>query len=219
MEYLIHQEKMNELNAIIGQQGGPATSAASDAMAATQIALAAGDTAKATQEMNKAIEANKIDGKAWSNVQKWHNNRINEDQYGGDSPDPGGNTGGGGIPPNAIQTTPGAGNVLLTAEGGNVAINGKNYAAYVQRGKDSGSGMGPVYHFIGDFDGDMASLSCDGRKIAFSVTDGPGDPGQPYNGNAVEHRPYKAGQYCNVRIGEGGYSDEVMIIYNITKFG
>ena len=215
MEYLIHQEKMDELNAIIGQQGGPATSAASDAMAATQIALAAGDTAKATQEMNKAIEANKLDGKAWSNVQKWHDNRINEDQYGESGPGSGGQGGAGGIPPNAIQTTPGAGNVLLTAEGGNVAINGKNYAAYVQRGAGA---TGPVYHFIGDFDGDVASMSCDGRKIAFSVTDGPADPGTPYNANVAESRPYKKGQYCNFRIGEGGYSDEVVAIYSIAKY-
>lgn len=198
MEYLIHQEKMDELNAIIGQQGGPATSAVSDA-------LAAGDTAK-------AVEANKIDGQAWANLQKWHDDRINEDQYGDPGGQPGGNQPLPGIPPNAIQMYPDKDGHLKTADGKEVTIKGKNYAAYVQRGQGA---TGPVYWFKGDFDAGMASMSCDGHKIAFTVTDSPSDPGEPYNGNTAYVNGYKAGQACNLRIGEGGYSDEVLIIFSI----
>jgi hypothetical protein len=213
MNYLIHQENMDELNAIVGQQGGPIPSKVSDALAEVQIAIAEGNDDKANAALNKAIEANKLSGAAWDNVQEWHDDRINEDQYEGDDggKDPGGELPA--IPSNAIQMFPGKDGHLLTQDGKDITVRGKNYAAHVTGGTGA---TGQVYYFKANYDAPMASMSCDGKKIAFTVTDSPSDPGEPYNANTAYANGYKKGQCCNFRIGEGGYHHDTTAIFSIT---
>lgn len=197
MQYLIHQERMDELLAMITQHGQPATQAA-------KAAMDAGDGAAA----NKALEA---DAKAWEMTKEWHRKRINEDQYGGNGDTGGGHTGDG-IPSNAIQMFRDPDGHLKTKEGGDVAIFGKNYAAYVTAGPGSSA---PWQYFVGEMDGNTASMSCDGRKIAWTVADSPTDPGEPYYANTAYVQPYKKGQYCCFRIGEGGNSAETVAIFSV----
>ena len=212
MNYKVPDHKLEELNEIVGQQGGVIPSQVSDALAAMQIAAAAGNEAEYKKQLNLAIEANKLNGAAWTNVQEWHDEVENEYamEDDGDKDDGGGLPA---IPSNAIQMFPdGAGN-LKTEDGKDITVKGKNYAAYVTGGLGS---TGPVYHFKANYDAGMASMSCDGKKIAFSVSDQPTDPGVPYNANTASANGYKKGQWCNFRIGEGGYSHDTMAIFSIT---
>jgi len=212
MKYLIHEDKMQELNDIIGNQGSPATSKVSDSFAALEVAIKTGTKAEAQAAFTAAVDANKLVGKAWENAQEWHDNRINEDQYEGDDggKDPGGDLPA--IPSNAIQMFRGGDGHLTTEDGKDITIHGKNYAAYVTGGKGASA---PWQWFKADMNGNHVSLSCDGKKIAFVVGDTPTDPGEPYNANTAMHMPYKKGQIASFRIGEGGYSNDTMAIFSV----
>src|SRR6476469_519198 len=72
MNYLIHQDKLDELNAIIGNQGSPATSKVSDSFAALEVAIKTGTKEQAQKAFNDAVNANILVGQAWENAQEWH---------------------------------------------------------------------------------------------------------------------------------------------------
>ncbi len=94
-EYKIPEHEMDELNTIIGNQGGVIPSKVSDALAAMQKAYAEDDEQEAKKQFNIAVEANKLNGAAWDNVQKWHNDMKNEYKV----EDGNGGNGGGTVPP------------------------------------------------------------------------------------------------------------------------
>lgn len=214
MNYLIHQDTLDELDDIIGNQGSPATSKVSDSFAALEVAIKTGTKKEAQAAFDAAVQANILVGKAWEHAQHWHDKVENENQTeDGASGQGGTQPGAPAIPANAIEMFDAGGGNLKTQDGKDVTIQGKNYAAHVKAGKGA---TGPVYHFKANYSAAMASMSCDGRKIAFSVTDAPADPGEPYNGNTASATGYKAGQYCNFRIGEGGYTDDTTAIFSIT---
>ena len=108
MNYSVSPAKLQELNVIVGQQGGTIPTEVSNALAATQTAIAAGDTAGATQHLNEAIAANKKNGAAWSHVQRWHNDVRDGPlcQFGPPGPTGPGPTGGTGSPP-PVSVPPG----------------------------------------------------------------------------------------------------------------
>jgi len=70
--YKAYQQQLDALNALVGNVGGPIPSEVSDALGAMQAAQAAGNTAEAQKQFNKAVEANKKNGVAWGAVQQWH---------------------------------------------------------------------------------------------------------------------------------------------------
>jgi hypothetical protein len=212
MEYLIHEDKMEELNAIIGNQGSPATSKVSDSFAALEVAIKTGTKAEAQKAFDAAVQANILVGKAWTNAQQWHDKRINEDEYEG-STDGGGHGGGTDAPHFPPGTTmcelkPGQNGGF---DLGTVKVNGGHFGAVIPTGDQ-------WQYFVGDKDGDVASMSCDGVKIAFAISGSPADPGTPYNGNTAEQRPYKKGQFVCFRLGEGGYAAERAALFSIHKY-
>jgi hypothetical protein len=211
MEYKVSEAKLHELNMIVGNQGGVIPTQVSNALAAMQAAVAAGDTAEAKKQFYVAVEANQLNGFAWSNVQNWHDDvkRSGSDGTGTSPTDPGG-VPGATIPPGVTECTPSAG-VNGGSNLGTIKVNGGNYGAIVPTG-DMWS------YFTADRDGDVASMSCDGVKISFGVSDTPTDPGTPYNGNTAEFRPYKAGQFVCFRLGEGGYAPSRCALFSILKY-
>ena len=71
-EYHANEHQMHSLNVIVGQKGGVIPSEVSNALAAYQVADAANDQAAMDKAFNDAVEANKKNGAAWSDVQDWH---------------------------------------------------------------------------------------------------------------------------------------------------
>lgn len=83
-DYTVSDAKLQELNVMI-DQGGHIPSAVSDALADAQIAQAQGNDAALTRSLNRAIAANIQSGKAWSNVQNWHDS-VKDSGNGGTTP-------------------------------------------------------------------------------------------------------------------------------------
>lgn len=80
-DYTVSENQLNSLNVMI-DVGGHIPSAVSDALADAQIAQAAGNQSALTSALNRAIAANIQSGKAWSNVQAWHDDIKDEDPPG-----------------------------------------------------------------------------------------------------------------------------------------
>lgn len=209
MNYLIHQDKLDELNAIIGNQGSPATSKVSDSFAALEVAIKTGTKEQAQKAFNDAVNANILVGQAWENAQEWHDDVENENQT--DDGSGGGDDTAPHFPPGTTMhdLKPGQNG---GSDLGTVEVNSGNHGAVIPRGDQ-------WQYFVGDKDGDVASMSCDGVKIAFAISDTPADPGTPYNGNTAEQRPYKKGQFVCFRLGEGGYAPERAALFSILKYG
>jgi len=218
VNYLIHEDKMEELNTIIGKQGSPGTSKVSDSFAALEIAIKSGVKADAQKAFDAAVQANIAVGKAWENAQQWHDKRINEDQYeGGAVPGESGgdNTGPPAIPSNATEMFRGGDGHLQTADGKDITVYGHNYAAHVTGAAQGDGSKTPWQWFTAEMDGNHVSMSCDSHQIAFTVTDKPTDPGVPGFSNTAMVMPYKKGQIVNFRIGAGGYHTAATAIFSV----
>jgi hypothetical protein len=61
-------------------------------------------------------------------------------------------------------------------------------------------------------------MSCDGCQVALNVAASPTDPGAAWVSNAAEKRPYKAGQFVGIRVGEGGYAETRAALFSILKY-
>jgi hypothetical protein len=96
--YEVSEDKLQELNVIVGEKGGTIPSKVSDALAALEVATASGDKKEAKKQFTIAVEANKLNGAAWSDVQTWHDDVKEGDDTGPVDPP--------GPPAGAIQETP-----------------------------------------------------------------------------------------------------------------
>lgn len=72
MDYTVSDTKLQDLNVIVGEKGGVIPSEVSEALRKAQISAASGAQVTLQANLNEAIEANKKNGAAWSDVQSWH---------------------------------------------------------------------------------------------------------------------------------------------------
>jgi hypothetical protein len=110
--YKVTQSQLDQLNKIVGEQGGTIPSEVSDALAALQAATAKGDKAGAKKAFDDAVKANQKNGTAWGAVQSWHN-MISTQPIQDGAPGSDGDEGAGAGPGNSTTPT-GDINVTLT---------------------------------------------------------------------------------------------------------
>lgn len=214
MNYTVSAPKLEELNKIVGQKGGTIPTEVSNALAALQPAIVKGDKAAAQKAFDEAVAANIKNGEAWSSVQAWHDDvKKSGASTGGVSPPATGESTppptdtGPNFPPNAtiVHATPGASGGL---DCGSIPIN-MPHGVSLPRGAWA--------YFKADRDGDVASMSADGCQVGLTVTQEPSKPGIT-GSNATEVRPYKAGQFVNIGVGEGGYAEVRAALFSIMKY-
>jgi hypothetical protein len=79
MNHYVTPQQLDSLNWIVGNVGGAIPSEVSNALAAMQVAKAAGDNAEYDKQFNIAVEANKKNGAAWGYVQSFHDQVENQE--------------------------------------------------------------------------------------------------------------------------------------------
>jgi hypothetical protein len=218
--YTVSEEKLQELNVLIDKAGGQNTSEISKkhesvvAVANTLPQAEAARRAAIIRHTESAQGNNEVVGATLAEMQLWHNSVAQSDTSGGGAPPPTPAPG-----TTAMRGTPGAnGGVQLKTndKGLDVHVNGGNYGYNLSHNMWA--------YFQADADGDVASMSSDGGQVALSVTDSPADPapkimdGVGCVPNVAESRPYKKGQFVNMKIGKGGYSTTRAAMFSVIKY-